>query len=275
MVKLKNFIIEALDIGKEIDGHPIFQNISFKCVEQSATAISGGNGTGKSTLLKTIAGIYEPTKGKIIMNKQKIGYVLDQFPENIRFKLMEYLKLVASFYGISKRDIHSDLFQYIHLFGLEPFLDTPIKQCSKGTKQKLGILQAILAKPDILLLDEPLSGLDNESQQNLLDLLEKLKKQITIIFTSHEDYMVEKLADQIIYVESGEISFNKKISKAKKLIKVDFSDKEIFEELDLREVHFEGKTASVTVDSSISDQILLELLNRKCSVLEVREKRKL
>ncbi|PWA08867.1 hypothetical protein DCC39_13970 [Pueribacillus theae] len=195
------------------------------------------------------------------------------FQVDIIFISKEYLLLMASFHSFSRRQIESELSEYAHLFGIEPFLNTPLKQCSKGTKQKVGLIQALLMKPDVLLLDEPLTGLDTSAQLQLIHLLEKLKKQVTIIFTTHEDIIIKKLANQILFLESGKISSDKKPLKIKRLIKIGFHDKKIFRKIDAFDIQYKGNTALITVDAAISDQLLLDLLNKKCSVLEVREER--
>ncbi|MEI4771349.1 ABC transporter ATP-binding protein [Psychrobacillus sp. FJAT-51614] len=269
---MKKIIFEASNLKKEIEGHVILQNVSFKLEENISIAIRGQNGSGKSTLLKLLAGIYEPTGGTLVRNVTRIGYVPEHFPENLRFKLKEYLILIASFHGISQTEFEKELLKYMDLFEIEPFMDTPLKKCSKGTKQKVGILQALLTKPDILLLDEPLTGLDATSQQNLITLLEKLKKQMTIIFTTHEDLLVDTLANQTLYVQDGNILVHKQTANVKRKIKVKFPNKAIFNELDLIDINFEGDSALLTVGVEESDFILMELLNKNCSVLEVKER---
>ncbi|MGG3890607.1 ATP-binding cassette domain-containing protein [Metabacillus fastidiosus] len=271
-----------LNISKKIDRKLVLENLSFTCTRPSATAVCGTNGSGKSTFLKMLAGIYEPTKGLVKRGTKKVGYVPEHFPENVRFKLKEYLLLTASFQAGSKKEIEAELLEYTSLFGIEPFLHTPLKQCSKGTKQKAGLIQALLMKPEILLLDEPLTGLDTASQQKLIQLLEKLKKEICIIFTTHENIMIEKLADHILYVESGEVicpkestkESAKESTKEERLIKVKFNNKETFKQVDAFHIEYEGDTALLTVDKDRSDQILIDLLHKECSVLEVREKRR-
>ncbi|WP_144510734.1 ATP-binding cassette domain-containing protein [Bacillus sp. FJAT-22090] len=266
-------IFETVNLSKVIEGHTILRNVSFRFEEKSAIAIRGQNGSGKSTFIKLLAGIYEPSSGKIKRNANKIGYVPEHFPENLRFKLKEYLLMIASFHEISMKSIESELIEYIRLFEIEPFINTPLKYCSKGTKQKVGIIQALLMKPDVLLLDEPLTGLDPTSQQQLIYLLQKLKKELTIIFTTHEDVMVGTIADQVLYVESGQLLFDIEPKQTKKIIKVEFPNKKIFTELNTIDIHYEGNIALLTVNTSLSDEILLNLLNKKCSVLEVKEMR--
>ena len=267
-----NVILEASDLKKEIDGKEILQHVSFQIEEHVSIAIRGSNGSGKSTLLKLLAGIYDPTSGNLVRNAKRIGYVPEHFPENLRFKLMEYLTLVATFQGMSETDIEAELSEYIHLFGIEPFTNTPLKKCSKGTKQKVGILQALLIKPDILLLDEPLTGLDTSSQQNLMAMLEKLKTKMTIIFTTHEDLLVDNIADQIFYVKDGQVLIHTETKSSHLVIKVRFPNKSVLLRLQLNEMHIEEDIAIITVSKDKSDDLLRKLLNNNCSVLDVRER---
>lgn len=264
---------EVVSVTKEINGQSILKNITLNCVENTATAILGHNGSGKSTLLKILAGIYEPTSGSVIKNTCKIAYVPEHFPENLRFKLKEYLQLIASFQGFTKKDVEIQLSQYFRTFGIEQYINTPLKQCSKGTKQKVGLIQALLAKPEVLLLDEPLTGLDAASQHELINLLEKLKRQAIIIFTTHEDMMIEALADQVLDVVSGEVTIQKERKKVDRLIKTTFKDQKIFNGFDLVSIDFERNSALITVEASKSDELLMFLLKNNCSILEIKEKR--
>ncbi|MDN4494418.1 ATP-binding cassette domain-containing protein [Ureibacillus aquaedulcis] len=266
-------ILEVSNVSKEIGGKKILKNITFTCEDYTTLAIRGSNGSGKSTLLKILAGIYEPTSGVVNRGNRKVGYVTEHFPESLRFKLKEYLILTASFQNIPKQQIEEDLIKYIEMFNLQAHVNTPLKKCSKGTKQKVGIIQALMMKPDILLLDEPLTGLDSATQSELFYLLEKLKKQVTIIFTTHEEKMIESLADAIFSVESGEVLHNPQFRTLQKLIKVNFKDQSILRKLNPDQITYEGNTAFITVDTTKSDELLLALLNNNCSILEVKERR--
>lgn len=265
-------VLETSNLSKDIESRTILQNVSFRFKEKSAVAIRGSNGSGKSTLLKLLAGIYEPTNGKLIRNTNRIAYVPEHFPENLRFKLKEYLILVASFQGISESDMRSELSEYSSLFGIESYMNTPLKKCSKGTKQKVGILQALLTKPDILLLDEPLTGLDTDSQQNLMTILEKLKTKMTIIFTTHEDLLVDNIANQVLYVKDGHVLVHTETKSSYRIIKTRFPNKSSLAELAFEVIHMEEDIAIITVPIDKSDCLLKELLNRNCSVLDVRER---
>ncbi|MCG7343228.1 ATP-binding cassette domain-containing protein [Sporosarcina sp. ACRSL] len=263
------FILEAVQVSKEIAGRLILQDISLSCSNNTKLLIRGKNGSGKSTLLKMLAGITEPTSGQIVRSAQKIGYVPEHFPESLRFTLKEYLLLVSSFQGGSKASIENEISKYIELFGLEAFLDTSLKACSKGTKQKVGIIQALLMKPDLLLLDEPLTGLDAESQQVLIELLNEA--QTPIIFTSHEEALIRNVAKEIFQIETGEITVQSMKAVPKKRIRVAFHRREDVKDLPVSQQEFDGNVAVFTVEGNASDEVLRNLLQKNCSILEVRE----
>lgn len=262
-------ILEVVQISKEIDGRQILQNISFGCSTDTRLLIRGKNGSGKSTLLKMLAGITEPSSGKIIGSAQKIGYVPEHFPESLRFRVKEYLLLTSSFRGGSKASIEKELLKLAELFSLEPFLHTSLKACSKGTRQKVGIIQALITKPDLLLLDEPLTGLDAESQQILIQLLKE--EQIPIIFTSHEDTLVTNVAKEILQIETGHITLQIGKAGPKKRIRVECRTREDLKDLPVSQMDFDGKIAVLIVEGDVSDYVLRELLQKNCSILEVRE----
>ncbi|MCJ7841991.1 ABC transporter ATP-binding protein [Lederbergia sp. NSJ-179] len=263
--------IEATDVSKEIDGQTILNQLSFRLEGNKAIAIRGQNGSGKSTFLKLLAGIYEPTNGIIKRGKYRIGYVPEHFPETLPFRLNEYLSIIASFHGNTKPEMKSTLSSYIRLFSIESFLDTPLKKCSKGTRQKVGLIQALMINPDILLLDEPLTGLDHDSQHHLLQLLEKRKKKCMIIFTTHEDRLIEKIADESYLLESGTLSISKMKSLKKKRIKINYRMSDILQDLDLITHDPKEKIAILSVDPDQCDALLLHLLQNHCSILEVGE----
>ncbi len=266
------FILEAVQVSKEIEGRQILRDISFGCSMDTKLLIRGKNGSGKSTLLKILAGITDPSNGKLMGSAQRIGYVPEHFPESMRFKLKEYLLLTASFRGGSKASIEDELSKYIQLFSLEPFLQTPLKSCSKGTKQKVGIIQALLMEPDVLLLDEPLTGLDAESQDILIQLL--TERRTPIIFTSHEDVSLINLAKEVLQIETGEISRQTLNAVPKKRIRVHCSKREDVKDLPLSQLDFDGNIAVFTVEGDVSDQVLGDfvtekLLHFRCKGVEV------
>ncbi|MEK4025649.1 ABC transporter ATP-binding protein [Mammaliicoccus sciuri] len=264
-------VLEARNVSKDFDGNRLFENISFTCKKKSVLFVQGSNGSGKSTLLKVLAGIYEPTDGKVIRNTNKIGYVPEHFPEGIRFKVKEYLSLTASFHA-AEEGKEQLIANYVDLFDLSPFLSMPLEACSKGTKQKVGIIQALLMRPEILLLDEPLTGLDLKSQQTLISVLQEIRGQMPILFTAHDEGLVSQMATDILHISSGKMTSYQPHFKKEKWIRVQFIDEKDLGFIPPNRIQFDGNTALITVDQEKSDELLLKLLQMNCSILEVKEK---
>lgn len=201
-------IIELEKITKNYNGKVVLNNINLDIFENQLLAIIGPNGTGKSTLLRIISGLSTASSGKrVVYNKEeiKIGYVPDRFPK-LNFTPEEYLYYMGSLQGLSKEFIRERSEELFTIFNMQNMKDTRIKYLSKGTIQKVSVMQAIMDKPDMLLLDEPISGQDSEAEKVFIDILEQLKeKGISIILACHEMYLVERLADRVINIINGQI----------------------------------------------------------------------
>lgn len=274
MISLKVF--EANQACKEIDGTMILQDVSISISQGDKVAITGKNGSGKSSLLKLIGGIYEETAGEVQRDQMNIGYVPEHFPENIRFKLKDYLILIGKMTTKSDEAFLNRLENYAEQFHITEFLNTPLKHCSKGTKQKAGIIQALLKKPDLLLLDEPLTGLDDHAKIELLKQLNSLLEKTTIIFTAHDSLLIEGVANRVITVENGRIVSDSKRYDIKryKLIKAIIPTKELLEEIASIQYKSIGKDmVEIIVSEEESDRVLYMLLKRGCSIVELTERR--
>nr|WP_232337152.1 ATP-binding cassette domain-containing protein [Lysinibacillus timonensis] len=269
-------IFEAHQACKEMDGIMILKEVSLSISQGEKVAITGNNGTGKSSLLKIIGGIYKETSGQVKRSQISIGYVPEHFPESIRFKLQDYLTLMGKMTSKSDDEIYKKIVNYAELFAIKDFLNTPLKNCSKGTKQKAGIIQALLKNPELLLLDEPLTGLDDQAKIELLNQLNSLKGEKTIIFTTHEPLLIEGLADRILTVERGRIVNDAtKIKKGNfRYIRASIPTREIIEEIpSIRHTFIGRDSVEIIVSAQESDKILAMLLQRGCSIFELTEKR--
>lgn len=198
--------IEIKNIDYSLNKRDIFKNASLTINANECIAIIGKNGSGKSTLLRLIAGLILPSKGKIKRNIQVIGYVPEQPPKSLNFTMVEYLKHMGKIAGLKSRMLSLRIEELITQFGVNEYKNTFIKNLSKGNKQKVNIMQALLCTPDLLLLDEPLSGLDINSQKGLLGVLLTFKKEgMVILFTCHGNVLREKLADRTIQLAKQQI----------------------------------------------------------------------
>lgn len=269
-------IFKAQKVCKEIAGVKVLQDISF-CISQGETiAIKGSNGSGKSSLIKLIGGIYEPSYGIVERVKMNIGYVPEHFPENIRFSIKDYLHLIAKINGKLDQKVNTKIVSYADIFAIKEFLHTPLRKCSKGTKQKVGIIQALLMEPDLILLDEPLTGLDQTTQSKVIKQLRAFANKTTIVLTTHEQVLINELAPRIIEVDKGKIISDSFVEIKEKLniIKAKVPQNNLLQELTFVEQKLLGEnTIEFKVPITESDKVLKILLERGCSIIELKEMR--
>ena len=191
-------------MSKSFAGKLIFCNATMSIKTTKPTILMGKNGCGKSTLLKIIAGILKHTEGEIIRPpKIKISFAPDRFPK-LPFKVGEYMSHMGRIQGISDSDINKYIdFQFDYLGIPKNIKEQKIYKCSKGTIQKVNIMQAFLTKSDLLVMDEPFSGLDESSIDRLIELLAKTSQNETaIILSCHEKLLAQRVSDNL-FVFSG------------------------------------------------------------------------
>ncbi|WP_050614363.1 ATP-binding cassette domain-containing protein [Bacillus testis] len=274
---MNEYAIQADSVSKKFDRTVILDDLSFKIQKNSKLAIIGHNGSGKSSLLKLIAGLYMPTSGSIQTFHQKMAYVPEHFPENIRFTLEEYLVLIGKIGGEELGAIKKKIAYYSDVFQLGPHLKSLLKHCSKGVKQKAGLTQALMTESDLLLLDEPLTGLDDESKTNFLQMMQKRDRDFTLAFTAHEQETVDLWANEQLVLKNGKMIKHESLTAqtafrsiiAKIPARLNREDLKVFGCISADQGHI----VEITVRSSESDECLAYLLGQQASILEVKEKK--
>lgn len=201
-----DFIVEVVGVNKEFKGKQILQNINLKILEGEITGLVGTNGSGKTVLLKIIAGLYFPTSGKVNYNKYIVfndyGILIDN-GFNSNETGFQNLKEIALLKNVIKDENIFRILDYVHL---NPSDKTKFKNYSTGMKQKLRIAQALMENPKVLILDEPFNGLDEESVNYFRNVFKELKsKGVTIIITSHYKEDIAMLCDRVYEVNDGKI----------------------------------------------------------------------
>ena len=204
-------------LSKVYDSNYVLKNISLSFETGQIIGYIGPNGAGKSTTIKILTGIIGDFEGNVTvlgMNvrndslaiKQKIGYI----PENAALydvlSPIEYLNFVGRLYGMEKEIIQKKSTELLQLFDLGSKMDERMSGFSKGMRQKVLLISGLIHNPEIIFLDEPLSGLDANAVILVKEILSQLKKAgKTIFYSSHIMDVVEKLSDRIVIINKGEV----------------------------------------------------------------------
>ncbi|SNK48797.1 ABC transporter ATP-binding protein [Streptococcus pneumoniae] len=205
-----NEIITLKNIELKLKKTCVFQNLNFSCKQGEIIGITGANGSGKSVLFKLIAGLYSPSYGEVLINGENIvperkipanlGALIEE-PGFINyysgFKNLQYLASIRGVVG------NQEINDTLKIVGLYEQKDQKVKTYSLGMRKKLGIAQAIMENPSILLLDEPMNALDKSSVENMRTLFRKLssEKGTTILIASHSEEDIRILCDKVYAIE--------------------------------------------------------------------------
>jgi len=214
--------IEVLSVSKSYETQLALNEISFSATKGEIIGFLGPNGAGKSTMMKILTGYISPTKGTVFVSgidvvknpiaaKAKIGYLPEQNPLYQEMYVREYLQFQASIFKVSKETIAT----VVEDVGLIPEVHKKISQLSKGYQQRVGLAAALIHNPDVLILDEPTTGLDPNQLQEIRTLLKKLGKEKTILFSTHIMQEVEAVCDRVIIIKKGELLVDTSIEELK------------------------------------------------------------
>ena len=207
----KEAMISIENLNKQFKNQLVLNNINVKFSNGHIYGIIGRNGSGKTVLLKCICGFLKPTTGVISVNHKIVGKDID-FPENLGFIietpgfLLNYsgyknLKYLAS---IREKIDSNEIKESMSLVGLDSADKKHVGKYSLGMRQRLGIAQAIMEKPDILVLDEPMNALDKNGVEEMRRLFLKMKSEVKLILlTSHNREDIEILCDEVYEMEEG------------------------------------------------------------------------
>lgn len=195
-------IITFENVTKSYHGKCIIDGISHDFYEGESIAFAGHNGCGKSTMLKIISGLIRINKGSVNYHKKvRFSYVPEKFP-GLDVSMLKYLKSVADMENVP----FSEVEKLITDFFLDGMINTKMSNLSKGSLQKVGVIQALMAPHDIMLLDEPLSGQDSDSQEIFISKINELRKKgITIFMSCHEKKLMDEISDKVYTINNGKL----------------------------------------------------------------------
>ncbi|TYQ13219.1 UNVERIFIED_CONTAM: ABC-type multidrug transport system ATPase subunit [Acetivibrio alkalicellulosi] len=266
-------LIVLENVSKDYDGNIVIKEVNLNIIKGQTLGIVGANGTGKSTLMRIIAGLSKVSDGKRLLKSEniRISYVPEHFPK-LNFTPVEYLHHMGLFKGLSISDIDEQIQTLFDIFDMQLMKNTMIKYLSKGSMQKVAVIQSLLSQPDILLLDEPLSGQDINSQERFVEMIQKYKTNgVSIVLACHENYLIEKLADRVIVLHDKTAHPNKDyLTKVIHFKSDDLIIRNILDRLegvirsDVKDDHI-----CVYVKPQNSNELLKKLLERDCYIISV------
>lgn len=228
--------IELTDISKTYGIQKVVNSISFSAKKGEIVGFLGPNGAGKSTTMKILTGFIQPTEGAVLVNgidvivnpieaQKSIGYLPEHNPLYLDMYVREYLQFQASLHQVKKDEIE----KVIQQVGLSVEAHKKINQLSKGYRQRVGLAAAILHNPEVLILDEPTTGLDPNQLVEIRELIKELGKDKTVLLSTHIMQEVEAMCHRVIIINKGELVIDKPISELKtsneQVLKVTFDYK--------------------------------------------------
>ena len=220
-------MVDVRNVTKSYGAVRALQDVSFRIEAGTIVALLGPNGAGKSTLMKVLTGYLQPDSGHVSIDdfdvllerrkaQERIGYLPENAPLYPELTVQEYLLMMSDVRRIPRAQQTSSLADAIRATGLGPMLTRPIGQLSKGYRQRVGIAQAILHRPKLLILDEPTVGLDPTQLAEIRQLVRTLAKTSTVLFSSHILPEVEALCDRAVMIMGGVIRADAQLSELSK-----------------------------------------------------------
>jgi ABC-2 type transport system ATP-binding protein len=223
-------MLELRNVHKRYSSIPAVEGVSFTARAGEITGYLGANGSGKSTTMKMITGLIEPSSGEILFQgkpvredllafRQRMGYVPEEPHLYTHLSGMEYLTMVAQLRHMDRHSASERIHGLLHLFGLHGDRDVSLSSYSKGMRQKILLSAALMHNPDLILLDEPFSGLDVGSSLILRSLIEELARRgKVVLFSSHELETVERICSHIVILHRGKLVADDSIERLRTLM---------------------------------------------------------
>lgn len=216
--------IEINGLTKRYGAQKAVDNISFKLNKGEIAGFLGPNGAGKSTTMKIITGYLQADEGTVevcgikvtndnIDTKKRIGYLPEANPLYYDMYVREYLDFIAGVHQVQNKKHRIE--EVIKITGLTPESDKTIGQLSKGYKQRVGLAAALIHDPEVLILDEPTTGLDPNQIIEIRELIKNLGRDKTVLFSSHILQEVEALCDRVIIINKGQVVADDSLSNVK------------------------------------------------------------
>ncbi|MBQ3407699.1 MAG: ABC transporter ATP-binding protein [Clostridia bacterium] len=206
-------MIELKNVTKMYGNFKALDNVNFKIEKGEVVGFLGQNGAGKTTTMKIITGLIEPTEGEVYVNNEriskknstKIGYMPENTPLYNSLTVREFINFMGEIKGIKRAERKKAVDEVIKILNLQSVEKKLIKNISRGYKQRVSFAGALIGKPDILILDEPMVGLDPKQIIEIRNLIKSLKGAHTILLSSHILSEINQICEKVIIIEKGKI----------------------------------------------------------------------
>jgi len=206
-------MVQIAHINKSFGPQQVLKDVTLSIPEGQVLGLLGPNGAGKSTLMKILIGLWKADSGTIQV-PERIGYLPENNPLYEEMYVSEYLQFMSELTGIPGfRDTET----LIERVGLTPERHKHIRELSKGFRQRVGLAQALLGDPQLLILDEPTTGLDPNQLVEIRALIRELGKERTVILSTHIMQEVREMCDRVVILDHGEIRADQPINEIKDL----------------------------------------------------------
>lgn len=283
--------IKVASVSKNYGQQKALNAISFEAKKGEIIGFLGPNGAGKSTMMKILTGYIQPNEGEVEVSavnvlknpidaQRNIGYLPEQNPLYKEMYVREYLNFQASIFNIDKQEIE----QCIARVGLTEEAHKKIHQLSKGYQQRVGLAAAILHNPEVLILDEPTTGLDPNQLVGIRQLIKDLGKEKTVLFSTHIMQEVEAVCDRVIIIKKGEILLDKpleSLQENQQIIQVSFDVKpnedllkKLPELLSVSEINENTLELIFDTEKDMRSSVFDFAQNNDLKILELSSKRK-
>jgi ABC-2 type transport system ATP-binding protein len=225
-------MLELRNVHKRYSSIPAVDGVSFVVRAGEVTGYLGANGSGKSTTMKMVTGLIEPSSGEILFDgrpirddlmayRQRLGYVPEEPHLYTHLSGLEYLQMVAQLRDMNRKVATERIRGLLRVFGLYGDRDLSLASYSKGMRQKILLSAALMHNPELILLDEPFSGLDVGSSLVLRSLIEELAARgKVVLFSSHELETVERISSHIVILHRGKVVADDSIARLRELMAV-------------------------------------------------------
>ncbi|WP_196137420.1 ABC transporter ATP-binding protein [Aliikangiella sp. G2MR2-5] len=219
----------ALDPREEGHWFNAVQDVSFSCNSGEVLGLLGPNGAGKTTSLRMLSTALQPTSGQIVINgddvvadplamRKRIGFLSGTTSLYHRLTVRENVEYFGRLHGMKEEELASEIVKVFDLLDIHSFADKKADSLSTGMKQRANIARTVIHRPEVIVLDEPTTGLDVISAKTILDFIESYKgSDVPVVFSTHHLHEVEKLCDRVVLINEGTTQFSGTLEDFKQL----------------------------------------------------------